>query len=206
MGVDHRRRQAGVPQGFLRQPDVLSTTKQVGRECMPQRVRCHPIRLGYPGRQGLAFDQLAHVSTVELGTMPGGQQPGRGRSKRQPADDDVAKVIAEPDDPILGPLALSDQQSAGVEVDVLGPDGDHLATAQAALQHESHGEQVTKRGRVAPVELGQQRPLLVGRQDLGESSCVPCAPSIRFSIRAFPSANVPPTRVSSLVIALRIPI
>lgn len=37
--VDHGRRQVGVPQRLLRQPDVLGLTKQIRRERVPEHVR-----------------------------------------------------------------------------------------------------------------------------------------------------------------------
>jgi len=126
-------------------------------------MRCHAIGFRDPSCQGLAPNQLANVSAVELGGVPRAEEPFRGRSTAEPADDEVAKVVAdtEPHDPDLGSLAIPDQRTAAVQVHVFGPDGDHLTTAQAALQHEPDGDQVAKRRRATLVELGQQCPLLI---------------------------------------------
>lgn len=104
-----------------------------------------------------------------MGAVTGTQEPVGGRAALKPTLDEAPEIVAEPDDPVLGTFTLSHQQAAGVQVQVLGTNGDYLAASESCFQHQPDGHQVAKPGRVAGVELPEEQGLLGGRQHLGEA-------------------------------------
>src|SRR5215470_15625081 len=63
LGIDLRRRQAGVAEQFLDLPQVGAGRQQMRGEGMPERVRCGSVRQGQAGAQVL--DQKLHDTGPE---------------------------------------------------------------------------------------------------------------------------------------------
>lgn len=165
VGVDHRRGETRMAEGFLHEPDVLSLAVEFGGVGVAEHVRVYAFlnaRFPSPPTEHFAQGLSVDASAMECGKTVDGLG-----CTFTPGAHELERGLIHPHLAILVPLTTAHHEPAGMQINIVPGEIEHFARAQPGVEHELDHAQVARSGRVVTIGGGEKRPGFVAREHLG---------------------------------------